>query len=131
MMVCSLWEYGRESSPALEALGRFGMTDRLEAQMKAYSQNIRSVIKAHGLQQRSNVAGQTFAVFRVDKSHHLLSFVSKMIPSPDWVVGVSKENLCLPNCTWMENRVIDLYPWDLGIERWMILIELNPSQPVI
>ena len=48
-----LWEYGRESSPALDALGRFGMTDRLEMQMKAYSQNIRSVIKAHGLQQRS------------------------------------------------------------------------------
>ena len=68
---------------------------------------------------RSNVAGQTFAVFRVDKNHHLLSFVSKMIPSPDWVVGVSKENLCLANCTWAENRVIDLYPWDLGIERWM------------
>ena len=39
----------------------------------------RSVIKARGLEQRSNVAGQTFAVFRVDATHHLLSFVTKVI----------------------------------------------------
>ena len=53
---------------------------------------------------------------RVDPQHHLLSFVSKMIPSPDWVVGLSKENLCTLDCTWVPNRVIDLYPWDIGTE---------------
>ena len=84
--------------------------------MKRFSNTIRSVVKAHGLQQRSNVVGQTFAVFRVDRVHHLLSVVSKMIPSPDWIVGLSKENLCLPNCSWVDNRVIDLYPWDLGTD---------------
>ena len=84
--------------------------------MKRFSNTIRSVVKAHGLQQRSNVVGQTFAVFRVDRIHHLLSVVSKMIPSPDWIVGLSKENLCLPNCSWVDNRVIDLYPWDLGTD---------------
>ena len=62
------------------------------------------------------MVGQTFAVFRVDRIHHLLSVVSKMIPSPDWIVGLSKENLCLPNCSWVDNRVIDLYPWDLGTD---------------
>ena len=113
-----MWDYGGRSTPALDDLGRFGYTNRLESQMKKFSGNIRSVIKAHGLQQRSNLAGQTFAVFRVDRSHHLLSFVSKMIPSPDWVVGLSKENLCMQNCTWLQNRVVDLYPWDLGIERY-------------
>ena len=47
-----LWEYGRESSRPLDALGRFGKTERLEAEMKGHSQSIRSVIKAHGLKQR-------------------------------------------------------------------------------
>ena len=42
----------------------------------------------------------------------------QMIPSPDWIVGLSKENLCLPNCSWVANRVIDLYPWDIGTQRW-------------
>jgi len=68
------------------------------------------VVKAHGLQQRSNVVGQTFAVFRVDRIHHLLSVVSKMVPSPDWIVGLSKD------CSWVDNRVIDLYPWDIGTD---------------
>jgi len=112
----TLWEYGRQASVPLQILGEHGITRRLETEMKSFSQEIRSVIKAQGLQQRSNVAGQTFAVFRVDPTHHLLSLVSKMIPSPDWIVGLSKENLCLPNCSWVANRVIDLYPWDIGTQ---------------
>ena len=43
----------------------------------------------------------------------------KMIPSPDWIVGLSKENLCLANCSWVDNRVIDLYPWDIGTDRYV------------
>ena len=82
--------------------------------MKRSSKNIRTVIKATGLEQRSNVVGRTFAVFRVDATKHLLSLVSKIKPSPDWIVGVSMENLCLPNDTWVDSRVIDLYPWDAG-----------------
>lgn len=41
---------------------------------------------------------------------------SQIVPSPDWVVGVSKENLCQADGTWAENRVIDLFPWDIGTE---------------
>merc|ERR1719225_2468753 len=78
------------------------------------SDNIRSVIKARGLQQRSNVVGRTFAVFRMDATKHLLSLISKIIPSPDWIVGVSMENLCLANGSWVDSRVVDLYPWDAG-----------------
>jgi len=40
--------------------------------------------------------------------------VSKIIPSPDWIVGVSMENLCLSNGSWVDSRVVDLYPWDAG-----------------
>ena len=43
-----------------------------------------------------------------------LSLVSKINPSPDWIVGVSLENLCMPNGSWVDSRVIDLYPWDAG-----------------
>ena len=35
-------------------------------------------------------------------------------PSPDWFVGVSGLNLCLPNCSWSENKVVNLFPWDAG-----------------
>lgn len=110
-----LWKYGELSSPALTMLAATGQTKKLEIDMKRSSKNIRSVIKARGLQQRSNVIGRTFAVFRMDPTNHLLSLVSKMIPSPDWIVGVSLENLCLANCSWVDSRVVDLYPWDGGV----------------
>ena len=37
-------------------------------------------------------------------------------PSPDWLGGVSKLSLCLPNCTWIENVMQDLYPFDAGTD---------------
>jgi len=110
-----LWKYGELASPALTMLSVTGQTKKLEMDMKQFSKHIRSVIKARGLHVRSNVVGRTFAVFRMDPTNHLLSLVSKMIPSPDWIVGVSMENLCLANCSWVDSRVVDLYPWDSGV----------------
>ena len=106
--------YGEIATPALTMLAETGETKKLEIDMKRHSQDIRSVIKARGLQQRSNVVGRTFAVFRMDSTKHLLSLVSKISPSPDWIVGVSMENLCLANGSWVDARVVDLYPWDIG-----------------
>lgn len=130
----SLWEIGRLASPSLSLLGEVGYTANLEKDMKRYSPHIRSVIKAHGLEQRSNVMHQTFAVFRVDPIHHLVSFVTKMIPSPDWIVGLSKENICLANCSWVAHRVIDLYPWDIGTQSGLRYESPNmptrPRQPI-
>lgn len=37
-------------------------------------------------------------------------------PSPDWGVGVSRLNLCLPDCSWVRERSFDLYPWDAGTD---------------
>ncbi|CAB4057554.1 unnamed protein product [Lepeophtheirus salmonis] len=126
----SIWDYGEIASSALQELGENGITRPLESQMKQYSHTIRSVIKAHGLQQRSNVEGQTLQSFRVDKIHHLLSVVSKMIPSPDFIVGVSKENLCLSNCSWVPYRVVDLYPWDIGTDSGITYNDPpNPQRP--
>ena len=42
----------------------------------------------------------------------------QMIPSPDWIVGVSNENLCLSNGSWTDHRTIDLYPADAGVDRY-------------
>jgi hypothetical protein len=37
-------------------------------------------------------------------------------PTPDWIVGVSGLNLCNRDCTWAEQKVVDLYPWDAGTD---------------
>lgn len=56
------------------------------------------------------------ASVRVDPLHHMVSFASKIEPSPDWIVGVTGLELCLRNCTWLESKTINLYPWDVGTD---------------
>lgn len=109
------WQYGEIASDGLQQVAEHGATRMLETELKGQSDHIRTIIKAKGLAY-PNVTGRTFAVFRVDPNHHLVSFVSMIDPSPDWFVGVSGLELCLANCTWIENRILDLYPWDSGTD---------------
>lgn len=55
-------------------------------------------------------------MFRVDQEHHLISLVSKITPSPDWIVGVANLELCTAECDWIESRTLNLYPWDIGTD---------------
>ncbi|XP_037814120.1 spondin-1 [Lucilia sericata] len=109
------WEYGKNASEGLREVAEHGSTRTLESELKEKSDQIRTIIKARGITY-PNITGKTFAVFRVDSKHHLISLVSMIDPSPDWIVGVSGLELCLPNCTWVEKKVHNLYPWDAGTD---------------
>ena len=75
------------------------------------------------------MTGKTFAVFRVDSKHHLVSLVSMIYPSPDWFVGVSGLELCLGNGSWIEQKILNLYPYDAGTDSGPTYI--SPDQPTI
>ena len=92
------------------------------------SEHIRTIIKARGISY-PNVTGKTFAVFRVDSKHHLVSLVSMIYPSPDWFVGVSGLELCLGNGSWVEQKILNLYPYDAGTDSGPTYI--SPDQPTI
>jgi len=110
-----VWEYGGRASKGLAQVAKWGSPRVLESELKAESQHIRTIIKARGLWY-PNVNGKTFAVFRTDKKNHLVSLVSMIGPSPDWIVGVSGLELCQKNCTWLESKELFLYPWDAGVD---------------
>lgn len=56
------------------------------------------------------------AEFSVDRSRHLMSFLTMLGPSPDWNVGMSAEDLCTKECGWVQKVVQDLIPWDAGTD---------------
>ncbi|XP_063703310.1 spondin-1 [Culicoides brevitarsis] len=122
------WDYGRRASDGLQQIAEHGSTRKLEFELKDESAHIRTIIKARGISY-PNVTGKTFAVFRVDSSNHLVSLVSQIDPSPDWFLGVSGLELCLPNCSWVENKVLNLYPIDAGTDSGPSYI--SPKQPTI
>lgn len=56
------------------------------------------------------------AEFSVDRTRHLMSFLTMLGPSPDWNVGLSGEDLCTKDCGWVQMLVADLIPWDAGTD---------------
>ncbi|KAL7050163.1 hypothetical protein ACKWTF_003970 [Chironomus riparius] len=122
------WTYGEPASEGLKEVAEHGSTRQLERELKEESEHIRTIIKARGISY-PNVTGKTFAVFRVDASHHLVSLVSMIYPSPDWFVGVSGLELCLGNGSWIEQKILNLYPVDAGTDSGPTYI--SPDQPTI
>lgn len=96
--------------------------------MKLTNWSSRTIIKARGLWY-PNLNGKTFAVFRVDNKHHLMSILSMLSPSPDWIVGVSALELCLENCSWITEKTMDLHLWDAGTDSGVTY--LSPKSPTI
>ncbi|XP_058462805.1 spondin-2 [Malaya genurostris] len=57
--------------------------------------------------------GVSEATFFVDGHHNKVSFITKIIPSPDWFIGLDSYNLCSGG-KWIKNVTIDLNPLDAG-----------------
>lgn len=121
-----VWEYGGYASDGLRQVAEWGSTRELESELKRQSDHIRTIIKARGLWYPS-VNGKTFAVFRVDNKHHLMSLVSMLGPTPDWIVGVSALELCLKDCSWVDQKVLNLYPWDAGTDSGITYVSANSA----
>ncbi|XP_067123536.1 spondin-1-like isoform X2 [Centruroides vittatus] len=109
-----IWDYNQKASQGIAEFAEDGRIETLQTELKLQSDKIRTVIKVKGLD-APTLYDKTFTIFRTDKDHHLLSILSKLIPSPDWVVGVPALELCLKNCSWIHNRILNLFPIDIGI----------------
>ncbi|XP_074599893.1 spondin-1-like isoform X3 [Brevipalpus obovatus] len=112
----SLWQYGGYSSSGLKLFAQEGITKSLEAEIKLNQKEVRTIILASSLMD-PNLTGNTTAVVRMDNKAHLVSIVSKLIPSPDWIIGVSNLELCLKNCSWIKEKQMNLYLWDVGTDQ--------------
>ncbi|XP_057653366.1 spondin-1-like [Diorhabda carinulata] len=111
----SFWNEQQLASEGLKELAETGSTYTVESEIKKKGTNIRTIIKARGLQ-HPNITESSYAVFRVDSKNHQVSIATKIIPSPDWFVGVSNFELCQSDCTWIESYTLNLYPIDAGID---------------
>ncbi|XP_014229474.1 spondin-1-like isoform X2 [Trichogramma pretiosum] len=109
------WQLDVPASDGMKLVAENGNTRLLESELKNQSEHIRTIIKARGIN-FPNITSKTFAVFRVDQQHHLVSVVSMIDPSPDWFLGVSGLELCLDNCSWVDQKQLNLYPIDAGTD---------------
>ncbi|XP_071559800.1 spondin-1 isoform X1 [Temnothorax nylanderi] len=120
----SFWGRDHIATDGFRQLAEWGSATGVEAELREKSRHLRTLIKAAGLWY-PNVNTNTTTSFRVDRKHPLLSVASMLGPSPDWVIGVSKLNLCQKDCTWTRSMIIDLYPWDAGTDNGISYMSPN------
>ncbi|XP_022196329.1 spondin-1 [Nilaparvata lugens] len=122
------WGEGVIATDGLKQLAEWGSPGLLHKELLSNSKKLKTLIQAAGLWY-PDVNGNTSSKFHVDRSRNLLSIVSMLGPSPDWLVGVSSLDLCLENCTWIEEKVIDLYPYDAGTDNGITY--MSPNSPTV
>ncbi|CAD6198174.1 unnamed protein product [Caenorhabditis auriculariae] len=125
----TLWKIGEASTDGMKEIAEWGNTYKAEVEIKAKASEVRSLMKIKGLWY-PEVQGTTKSQFVVNKYHHFVSLATMFGPSPDWCVGVSSVNLCLPDCSWVEERVFLLQPFDAGTDSGPTFMSPNsPSEP--
>ncbi|KAF1766471.1 hypothetical protein GCK72_006428 [Caenorhabditis remanei] len=125
----SLWEIGGISTDGMKEIAEWGNTYKAEGEAKAKASEVRSLMKVKGLW-FPDVQGTTKSQFVVNKYHHFVSLATMFGPSPDWCVGLSSVNLCLPDCTWVEERTFELQPFDAGTDSGPAYMSPNaPTEP--
>ncbi|KAG5839974.1 hypothetical protein ANANG_G00211120 [Anguilla anguilla] len=76
-----------------------------------------------------NIRAAPSAEFSVDRTRHLMSFLTMLGPSPDWNVGLSSEDLCTKECGWVQRVVQDMIPWDAGTDNGVTYE--SPNKPTV
>lgn len=127
-----LWEYGGYASEGVRQVAELGSPIRMEEEIRQKGDEVLTVIKTKAqwpAWQPLNLRAAPSAEFSVDRSRHLMSFLTMLGPSPDWNVGLSGEDLCTKDCGWVQRLVTDLIPWDAGTDSG-ITYE-SPNKPLM
>ncbi|KAM9237466.1 spondin-2 isoform 1-T1 [Dugong dugon] len=111
----SMWKKNEYVSNGLRDFAERGEAWALMEEIEAAGEKIQSV---HGVFSAPAVptgTGQTSAELEVHARHSLVSFVVRIVPSPDWFVGVDSLDLCEGD-HWKDQVSVDLFPYDAGTD---------------
>uniref|UniRef100_A0A6A7G5X0 Spondin-2-like n=1 Tax=Hirondellea gigas TaxID=1518452 RepID=A0A6A7G5X0_9CRUS len=77
--------------------------------------------------------GQSEAEFFIDGNHSRVSLVARVVPSPDWFIGVDSFDLCVEGL-WIESVILEVDPLDAGSDNGFTFTSPNwptiPQKPI-
>ncbi|CAK7294668.1 Spon2 [Vulpes lagopus] len=111
----SLWRKNQYVSDGLRDFAERGEAWALMREMEAAAEKLQSVHEVFSAPAVASGTGQTSAELEAHSRHSLVSFVVRIVPSPDWFVGVDSLDLC-DGDRWREQVAVDLYPYDAGTD---------------
>ncbi|XP_065210960.1 spondin-2 [Planococcus citri] len=120
-----LFRIGKKSSNGMKTFAETGKDDNLN-NIGQGENDVYDVFNAPAI---TTGSGRTETQFMVDGNHSLVSVVSRIIPSPDWFIGVDSFNLCV-NGNWLDSITIEGDPMDAGTDNGFTFTAPNwPTQP--
>lgn len=136
----SMWRESQYASNGLRDFAERGEAWALMKEIQAAGEQLQSVHEVFSAPAVPSGTGQTSTEFEVHARHSLVSggqrrqgrgvccagrlaehlapqvsFVVRIVPSPDWFVGVDSLDLC-DGDRWREQVTMDLYPHDAGTD---------------
>lgn len=102
-----LFRLGRRVSPQVRQFAETGRSDALGSGP--------GTLDVFGAPPVSQGAGRTEAQFFVDGNHSRVSVMARMVPSPDWFIGVDSFDLCVDG-NWLDSITIEVDPLDAGTD---------------
>ncbi|XP_017476627.1 PREDICTED: uncharacterized protein LOC108366675, partial [Rhagoletis zephyria] len=73
--------------------------------------------------------GRQETKFFVDSNHSLLSLMTRIVPSPDWFIGVDSFQLCVGG-SWIDTVTVEMDPLDAGTDNGFTFTAPNwPTSP--
>lgn len=112
--LATFWSEGALASMGIKDMSELGRTTPLDREIEAAITNgtAKHLLLGGGI---GSSPGSVSLEFEISQTHPLVTLVSMIAPSPDWFVGVSRLPL-FENGRWIEERRIDLVPWDAGTD---------------
>ncbi|XP_069877693.1 spondin-2 [Dipodomys merriami] len=111
----SMWRKNEYVSNGLRDFAERGEAWALMKEIEAAGEKLQSVHTVFSAPAVPTGTGQTSAELEVEPRHSLVSFIVRIVPSPDWFVGVDSIDLC-EGGRWKEQVALDLYPHDAGTD---------------
>ncbi|XP_062331832.1 spondin-2b [Osmerus eperlanus] len=110
-----IWQRNEFASNGVREFTEKGEAWTLMKEVEAAGERIQSVYGVFSAPAMDEGTGQMTSEFEVFARHSFLSFIVRIVPSPDWFVGVDSLNLC-EGTQWKNNITTDLYPYDAGTD---------------
>ncbi|KAG1962895.1 spondin-2a isoform X2 [Pimephales promelas] len=123
-----LWQEGAPASDGLKSFAEQGLTVDLvkDAKEARKGRAVGSMYRTAGIP--SGIGHSSTEILLTPRSP-LLSLIVKVIPSPDWFVGIDSLNLC-EGGQWKQEVTFDLHPFDAGTDSGFTFSSPNfPTTP--
>ncbi|ODN04413.1 Spondin-2 [Orchesella cincta] len=115
-----LFQLGRVASEGIRIFSETGASDVLDE----LSQGEGGVYDEFIAPAIPKGVGRAEAEFFVDGNHSRVSLISRVVPSPDWFIGIDGYDLC-SNGRWIDSVTIEVDPLDAGTDSGLTFTSPN------